>query len=275
MDHKLKNLLIDAPALMGIVNVTPDSFSDGGMFISTDKAIAHGMAQAGQGAKILDIGGESTRPGAQAVDVEEELRRVIPVIEGLKKSGALLSVDTRNARTMEAALAAGADIINDISALMHNPKSIDIIAQSGAPVCLMHMQGQPQTMQSAPHYDDVLVEVLRFFEQRLDICAKAGIKTEQIILDPGIGFGKTVEHNLTLIKNLKELKRFNLPVLLGVSRKRFIAAISNNEEASDRLPGSIAAALWGIENGADILRIHDVSETAQAIKTYQAINTAR
>lgn len=275
MRHKLAGLLEDAPILMGIVNVTPDSFSDGGQFFDTDRAVAHGLKLLEDGAQILDIGGESTRPGAEAVSIEEELRRVIPVIEGLKGKAAHISIDTRNASVMAGAIAAGATIVNDVSALAHDPDSMGVVADSGVPVCLMHMKGTPETMQDAPEYGDVLSEVLAYFEARIAACVRAGIAEDQIILDPGIGFGKTVEHNLLLLKNLSALKCFGLPVLLGVSRKRFIAAVSKGEPEDARLPGSLAAALWGLEQGAEIFRVHDVAETRQAFSVYDGIQSVR
>lgn len=273
-NHALAHLLEHEPVLMGVVNVTPDSFSDGGDFLESETAVAHGRALLLKGAHILDIGGESTRPNAEIISVEEELRRVIPVIEGLKEHAPYISIDTRNAKVMRAAIKAGANIVNDVSALTHDPESASVIAQSDVSVCLMHMQGTPQTMQNAPSYENVVDDILRYFDELLDFCIGAGIHRDKIILDPGIGFGKTLEHNLSLLKNLKAFKCFGLPLLLGVSRKSFIAAASKGESAGDRLPGSLAAALWGLEQGADIFRVHDVAETAQAFAIHRAIKAA-
>ena len=259
---------------MGVVNVTPDSFSDGGDHAAPDAAITHGQQLFAEGADILDIGGESTRPGATPVSAKEELARVIPVIEGLSGAGVPISIDTRNAVVMQTALKAGAAIVNDVSALQHDPKSLNVVAEAGCPVVLMHAQGDPQTMQDAPRYDDVVTEVRVFFEARLASCAEAGITQDRIILDPGIGFGKTLEHNLELLKNLRQFNDLGCPILLGVSRKRFIDAIAEVPSPKDRLPGSLAAGLAGLAQGVHILRVHDVAPTVQALKVWQAIQQA-
>ncbi len=277
-DQFLAHIQSGQPMVMGIVNVTPDSFSDGGQFATTDTAIAHGRRLLEEGAHILDIGGESTRPGADTVSVEDEKARVVPVIEGLRdaaaKAGAYLSVDTRNAATMAAVIEAGADIINDITALEGDPASMDVVARSGLPVILMHMQGEPQQMQDNPQYDDVVTEVREYLDARIEACVAAGIDRSLIILDPGIGFGKTVEHNLSLMKHLDDYAESGLPLLLGVSRKSFIGLLDDNAPATDRLGGSLAAALAGYSRGAAILRIHDVAATRQALMIWRAIEDA-
>ena len=277
-DQFLAHIQSGQPMVMGIVNVTPDSFSDGGQFATTDTAIAHGRRLLEEGAHILDIGGESTRPGADTVSVEDEKARVVPVIEGLRdaaaKAGAYLSVDTRNAATMAAVIEAGADIINDITALEGDPASMDVVARSGLPVILMHMQGEPQKMQDNPEYDDVVTEVRAYLDARIEACVAAGIDRSLIILDPGIGFGKTVEHNLSLMKHLDDYAESGLPLLLGVSRKSFIGLLDDNAPATDRLGGSLAAALAGYSRGAAILRVHDVAATRQALMIWRAIEDA-
>lgn len=250
--------------IMGVVNATPDSFSDGGDY----DGVKHGRKLLEQGADILDIGGESTRPGAKTVQVEEEIQRIRPVISALK--GAEISIDTRNALTMHAAIEAGATMLNDVSALRHDPESVNIVSQSTLPICLMHMQGSPEDMQTAPKYSSVIDEICAFFEERLNFCTSNGIKEENVILDPGIGFGKTLEHNLTIIKNLHEFKRFNCKLLLGVSRKSFIEKISGETDPKKRLSGSLAASLYNIEH-VDVLRVHDVWQTRQALTVFDAI----
>jgi len=263
------------PLIMGVVNVTPDSFSDGGKCYDTADAIAHGMRLLEEGAHILDIGGESTRPGADKVSIEEEIQRVVPVVNALKEQGAsIISIDTRNAKTMHESINSGANFINDISGLLGDPNSVSVVADSDLPVCIMHMQGAPKTMQNLPHYDCVLDEVMAFFEARLEFCRKHGVAQNRVILDPGIGFGKTLEHNLTLIKNLKEFHHFGCPLLLGVSRKSFIGAVSGEGDPKQRVAGSLAAALYGLDAGVQIFRVHDVKETRQAFQVHQAIKQA-
>jgi len=258
--------------IMGVVNVTPDSFSDGGHYLGAEDAINHGLKLLEEGADILDIGGESTRPGAETVSIDEEISRVVPVIKGLAGKVKFISIDTRNAKTMRAAIDAGANIINDVSGLTHDPKSIEIAAQSNLPVCIMHMQGTPQTMQNKPDYDDILSEIEAFFAERIKTCNAAGIKN--IILDPGIGFGKTLQHNLKILNNLERFKALGCPILLGVSRKSFIHKLCNIPNPERRIPGTIAATLAGLEQGAEIHRVHDVSEVRQAMDVYQAIRSA-
>ncbi|MFP4386732.1 MAG: dihydropteroate synthase [Alphaproteobacteria bacterium] len=271
-DEIMELLKAGKPLIMGVLNVTPDSFSDGGDYYAAKTAARHATDMIEQGAAIIDVGGESTRPGAETVPIEEEKKRVLPVIKALRQEDVpIISIDTRNAETMRAAIEAGANFVNDISGLTYDEQSASIVAQSGLPVCIMHMKGTPQTMQSQAHYDDVCDEVLAFFEQRLIFCDKQGIQPNKIILDPGIGFGKTLEHNLTLIKNLKKFHDFGCPILLGVSRKSFIGTISKEENPKNRVPGSIAAALYGLESGVQIFRVHDVKETRQAFDVYDAI----
>lgn len=270
-----RQLPFTRPIIMGVLNVTPDSFSDGGNFIDADKAVRHARAMMAAGADIIDIGGESTRPGATPVWEGEEADRIVPVIERLADERALLSVDSRNAFVMEKALTAGAHIVNDVSALTHDPESMALVAMTGAPVVLMHAQGDPRTMQDDPHYDHALLDIFDYLEARIEICLRAGIARDKIIIDPGIGFGKrVVRDNLALINGLILFQTLGCPVLLGASRKRFIGAITGIEDASERVSGSLAAALKGVIEGADILRVHDVAETAEAMKMAQAFADA-
>lgn len=258
------------PLVMGVLNVTPDSFSDGGQFLDAGKAIRHGRAMVAAGADIIDIGGESTRPGADPVWEGEEADRVVPVIEALAADGVTLSIDSRNAFVMEKALAAGAHIVNDVSALTHDPDSLSLVARTGAPVVLMHAQADPRTMQDDPIYDHVLLDVYDYLAARIKACEAAGIDRRNIIVDPGIGFGKrVVKDNLALINGLLLFQTLGCPVLLGASRKRFIGAITGVDDAEDRMAGSLAAAIIGAELGADIVRVHDVQQTAEALKVIQ------
>lgn len=256
---------------MGIVNVTPDSFSDGGDFADAEAAVARGQALIDAGADILDIGGESTRPGSHPTSIETEIDRVAPVIEALAKRGHLISIDSRHAAVMAAALDAGAKIINDVTALTGDPDSLDLAARSGAPIILMHMLGAPLTMQLNPTYQNVVEDIRAYLADRIDACRAAGIASARILVDPGIGFGKTVEHNVTLIRELQRFGDLAAGVLLGASRKSFIGALSANEPAKQRLGGSIAVALAGASRGARVLRVHDVAETVQALKTWRAV----
>lgn len=258
------------PILMGVVNVTPDSFSDGGQFLKPEDAVAHGRRLIEEGAHILDIGGESTRPGAEPVSADEEIARVVPVIEGLKGCKAVLSVDARRTEVMRAALQAGATMINDVQALQADG-ALELVADSKASVCLMHMKGEPGTMQDNPQYEDVVAEVYEFLQERMAACEAAGIPKDRIIVDPGVGFGKTLDHNLDLLHNIQKFHTLGVPVLVGASRKRFIEAIDSGAESGQRLPGSLAAALWGMLNGVQIFRVHDVAETRQAFQVFQAI----
>ena len=257
---------------MGVVNVTPDSFSDGGETLDADAAIARGRAMIAEGADIIDVGGESTRPGAAPLDPKDEIARVLPVIRALAFEGAVVSVDTCHAAVITAAVAEGARIVNDVSALTAEPGSLAGAARVGAHVILMHMKGDPRTMQDDPHYDDVVAEVAAYLAGRIEACVRAGIPRAKIAVDPGIGFGKTVAHNVALIANLKSLKALGCPVVLGVSRKSFIGKLSRGEPPKARLAGSLAAALAGIARGADIVRVHDVAETRQALAVAAAIS---
>ena len=261
-------LSLDRPLLMGVVNVTPDSFSDGGLYDRTEEAIAHAAALANEGADIVDIGGESTRPGADPLPVDDELGRVLPVLEGVRGIAARISIDTRRSRVMTAAAAAGARFLNDVSALTHDPDSLAAARESGLPVILMHAQGDPKTMQENPTYADVLLEVFDFLEDRVRRCEQAGIPRHRLIADPGIGFGKTVAHNLTLLAGLALLHGLGLPLCLGTSRKRFIGSLTGEPEPRRRLYGSVAAALAGVAQGAQILRVHDVAPTRQALSVW-------
>jgi dihydropteroate synthase len=255
--------------VMGIVNVTPDSFSDGGTYLEADAAIAHGRDLLAAGADLVDVGGESTRPGAAAVGAAEEIARVTPVIEALASDGATVSVDTSKAAVAEAALSAGAGIVNDVTALA-DPGMAAICAARGPGLVLMHMKGTPRTMQDNPVYEDVVIEVREFLAERLRFAVDAGIDEETIWLDPGIGFGKTVEHNLELIARLGELADLGRPIVIGASRKNFIGAITGRE-VGDRLGGSIATNVLGLANGAEVLRVHDVAETIQALRVAERI----
>ena len=257
------------PVVMGILNVTPDSFSDGGRFASLTEAIARAQDMAEEGAAIIDVGGESTRPGAAEVPVDEELRRVIPVVEWLaSRLDVPLSVDTRKPEVMRAAISAGASMVNDVGAL-GAPGALEAVAASDVAVCLMHMQGEPQTMQQAPRYADVLAEVRDFLRERALRCVAAGIQRERIVVDPGFGFGKDLEHNLTLLRGLPQIAADGLPVLAGLSRKRMIAQITGQADG-DRLAGSLALATLAARNGARIVRAHDVGATVAALRIVAA-----
>lgn len=263
----------DRPLVMGIVNVTPDSFSDGGTAFAPEAALARARAHVAAGADILDIGGESTRPGAADVPVAQEITRTIPVIRAIRAAGITtpISIDTRKAAVAEAALAAGADIVNDVSALTHDPDLAAVVVQAGVPICLMHAQGTPQTMQAGPRYGDVLAEVYDWLAARLDFAVAQGINPARIITDPGIGFGKTLAHNLTLLRGLSRFHALGAPILLGASRKRFIGTISGVDEATRRMPGSLAVALHAAAQGVQIIRVHDVMETVQALALWRAL----
>lgn len=263
---------LDQPQVMAILNVTPDSFSDGGRNLDPAAAAEAGFAMAAQGAAIVDIGGESTRPGAKPVWEQDEIERVLPVIRQLAASGTAISIDTRKAAVMEAALAAGAALVNDVSALTFDPLSAQAVASAGCPVVLMHHQGSPETMQSAPRYErPVLIEVYDWLEERIAAAVSAGIDRSRIIVDPGIGFGKTVQHNLELMNGLAMLQGLGCPVLLGASRKRMIGALAGEAPAQQRLAGSIALALKGAEQGVQLIRVHDVAETVQALKLWRGL----
>ncbi len=260
---------LSKPRVMGIVNVTPDSFSDGGKFNTTEKAIEHALQLVEEGAEILDIGGESTRPGATPVPLDEELKRVIPVIEGLRDVGVPLSIDTYKPQVMQAAITAGADIVNDVCAL-REPHALEIVAASKAGVCLMHMQGRPQTMQADPQYDNVVSEVTDFLKARLDAAEQAGIDRSRIVLDPGFGFGKRTAHNLTLLNHLNDIQALGLPLLIGISRKSVLGQVVGSS-VDERIHASIAASVVSVMKGANIVRVHDVKPTIDALKIVQAV----
>ena len=266
-----RTIRLDQPQVMGIVNATPDSFSDGGQFADAAGAAEAGARMAAAGAAIVDVGGESTRPGAQTIWEGDEIDRVVPVIRQLAAGGAAVSVDTRKAAVMESALAAGARLVNDVSALTFDARSVEVVATSGAPVVLMHHQGDPQTMQDNPRYDDVLVEVYEWLEERIAAAEAAGIARDRILVDPGFGFGKTVAHNLELMNGLALLHGLGCPIVLGASRKRTIGALSNEAPADERLGGSMAFALKAVEQGAQVVRVHDVPETVQALKVWRGL----
>lgn len=262
--------------IMGIVNVTPDSFYDGGKRFDSARAVADACEMVDAGAEILDVGGESTRPGAQPVSFDEELRRVLPVIRELRKNlNVPISIDTYKEAVARAALDAGADIVNDISALQFDPAMAALVAAEGVPLILMHMQGVPRTMQREPHYRDVVQEVRDFLADRVGSANQAGIDKERLIVDPGIGFGKTLVHNLALLKNLKSLKTLGQPLLVGVSRKAFIGKLLNTASPEERLEGSLAAAVAAALSGANIMRVHDVRETVRALRVADAIRLGR
>lgn len=254
---------------MGIVNVTPDSFSDGGRYCSPTGAVEHGLQLVDEGADILDIGGESTRPGAAAVSIDDELGRVLPVLEGLYHCGVPLSVDTMKPAVMQASLAAGADMINDVRALKE-PGALQAVAASAAAVCLMHMQGEPRTMQQAPRYVDVVAEVKAFLRERVRAALEAGIVRERLVIDPGFGFGKSLGHNLDLLRRLGEFSDLKLPLLAGVSRKSMIGALTG-ATMEERVHGSVAAALLAVQRGARIVRVHDVKATRDALAVLAAV----
>jgi dihydropteroate synthase len=258
------------PAVMGVVNVTPDSFSDGGLYLDPDAAVAHGEELAAEGAAILDVGGESTRPGADPVSADEELQRVVPVVERLAVGGAArVSVDTTKLAVAEAALQAGARIVNDVSAFRHEPELAGLVASAGASCCLMHMLGDPRTMQDDPRYDDVVSDVRAFLEERLAFAVGEGVPEERVWLDPGIGFGKTVEHNLELLRRLDEIVAIGRPVVIGTSRKSFLGRLTGREP-QDRVPGTIATNVIAYERGASIFRVHDVAPVVDALKVAAA-----
>jgi dihydropteroate synthase len=251
--------------VMGVVNVTPDSFSDGGLFLDADAAVEHGRLLRAEGADVLDIGGESTRPGAAPVSAEQERDRVVPVIESLAADGSRVSVDTTKAEVARAALAAGATIVNDVSALRFSADMAGLVADAGAVCVLMHMRGEPRTMQDDPRYDDVVDDVRAFLEERLAFAVGEGVGEERIWLDPGIGFGKTVEHNLELLRRLEELVAIGPPVVVGTSRKSFLGRLSGGRAEHERLPGTLATNVMALERGASVFRVHDVAPVVDAL----------
>jgi dihydropteroate synthase len=265
------SLELTFPSIMGVVNVTPDSFSDGGRFLAAEAALEQALTLVREGASIVDIGGESTRPGSEPVSADEELRRVLPVIEALAGSvGVPISVDTMKADVARRALAAGATMINDVSALRYDDAMLDVVAGTGCPVCIMHMQGMPKTMQEDPRYGDVVDEVLRFLEERLTSMLARGVREEQVMIDPGIGFGKTVAHNLALLDGLSRFTALGRPVLLGASRKRFLGAILG-AEPGERVIGTVATTVIGYLAGAHVFRVHDVKPNFEALRVALAV----
>ncbi|MGC2048971.1 MAG: dihydropteroate synthase [Gallionella sp.] len=263
-------LNLSRPLVMGIINVTPDSFSDGGRHLSCDAALEHAQRLIAEGADLLDIGGESTRPGATPVSVQQEMARVLPVIEGLRGVSVPVSVDTSKPEVMQAAIAAGAQMVNDIDAL-RDAAAMHEIASGNVAVCLMHKQGDPQTMQTQPHYQNVVAEVRDFLHGRIAAAEAAGIQRNRIVIDPGFGFGKTLEHNLALLRHLDKLAELGVPVLAGLSRKSMLGALTG-QDVTQRLPASIAAALIAVQRGAAIVRVHDVQATVDALKILNAVN---
>lgn len=272
LDCNGRVLCLDVPRVMGIVNVTPDSFSDGGAHATAEAAIAHGLRLVAEGADLLDIGGESTRPGAAEVSIDEELRRVLPVVEGLARVTRVpISIDTSKPEVMRAAIEAGAGMINDVYGLRRDG-ALDAAAALGVPVVLMHMQGEPRGMQDAPEYDDVVGEVHRFLAERIFSAEMAGIEKRRIVVDPGFGFGKTTAHNLALLAQLARFVELGVPVLAGLSRKRSIGALTGREAPAERMAGSVAAHLIAAQRGARILRVHDVAQTVDALKIWNAVD---
>jgi len=262
--------------IMGVINVTPDSFSDGGRYLAAEAAIAHGLVLEAEGADILDVGGESTRPGADPVSETEELRRVMPVIEGLieRGTGAQMSIDTSKAEVAARALAAGATLVNDVTALRGDPAMAEVVTGAGADCCLMHMLGDPRTMQRDPHYDDVVGDIKAFLAERLAFAVQAGIAEERILLDPGIGFGKTIEHNLELLRRLGEFLDLGRPLVIGTSRKAFLGRLTGRESPDDRVAGTIATNVLAYERGARVFRVHDVAPLRDALTVTAATVSA-
>jgi dihydropteroate synthase len=273
---ELRQLRVRSPTIMGVLNVTPDSFSDSGLFLETPAAVAHGLALQRDGAAIIDVGGESTRPGAQPVPGELERDRVVPVIEGLVSAGttATISIDTTKLDVAEAALAAGATYVNDVSAFRVDPELAGLVADRAVDCCLMHMRGEPLTMQRDPRYDDVVDDVRAFLEERLDWAVREGVREDRIMLDPGIGFGKTVDHNLELLRRLDELCTLGRPIVIGTSRKSFLAKLTGRPDG-DRLAGTIATNVLALERGASVFRVHDVAPLRDALAVAAATVSGR
>jgi dihydropteroate synthase len=271
LDCAGRKLMLDRPRVVGIVNVTPDSFSDGGKLADTDAAVAHALKLAGEGADMLDIGGESTRPGAADVSLDEELARVVPLIERLvARTDLPISIDTSKPEVMRAAVAAGAGMINDVYALRREG-ALDVVAELGVPVCLMHMQGEPRSMQDAPQYDDVVGEVHRFLMDRVFACELAGIDKRKVMVDPGFGFGKDLEHNLALLRALERFSDLGSGAYVGLSRKSMIGKLTGRDDPAERAAGSVAAALIAVQRGARMVRVHDVAATVDALAVWQAV----
>lgn len=267
----------DPLRVMGVLNVTPDSFSDGGRYLESDAAVAHGVELIAAGAAILDVGGESTRPGAQPVGADEERRRVVPVIEALtaRHSGVQISIDTSKASVAAAAIDAGATLVNDVTALRAEPAMAAIVAARGTDCCLMHMLGEPRTMQVDPRYDDVVSDVKAFLEERMAFAVRSGVAEERILLDPGIGFGKTLEHNLELLRRLEEIVALGRPVVIGTSRKSFLGRLTGRSDPHDRVPGTIATNVLAYERGARVFRVHDVAPVLDALRVTAATVSPR
>jgi dihydropteroate synthase len=264
-----QTLDLTRPVVMGVLNVTPDSFSDGGRFLDLEAAVAHGLRMAEEGAAIIDVGGESTRPGADPVSVDEEISRVVPVVESLRaQTGAVISVDTSKPAVMRAAAAAGAGLLNDVRAFSE-AGALEVAAATRCAMCVMHMQGDPRTMQLAPHYDDVVSEVAAFLQARVEACRAAGVDADRLVVDPGFGFGKTLEHNLELLRQLRKVGA-GWPIMVGLSRKSFVGRITGRP-AGDRVHGSVAMAMLAVLNGARIVRVHDIGPTLDALKTVMAV----
>ncbi|HZX90366.1 MAG TPA: dihydropteroate synthase [Rudaea sp.] len=271
LDCRGRALRLDQPRIAGIINVTPDSFSDGGLHFDAGAAIAHGLRMVEEGADVLDVGGESTRPGAHEVSANEEIARVVPVIEELAKQTSVpIAIDTSKPEVMRAAVAAGAGFINDVFALRRDG-ALDAAADLKVPVCLMHMQGEPRTMQQAPHYDDVVSDVRRFLAERIFACEMSGIDKKRIVVDPGFGFGKTLDHNLALLRALDQFAALGVPLLAGLSRKGMIGTLTGRGNPADRAAGSAAAALLAVQKGAAIVRVHDVAATRDALAVWQGV----
>ena len=272
-----KDRLLDTrkPLVMGVLNITPDSFSDGGLFLDPERAADRALEMMAEGADIIDVGGESTRPSAPVVSAEEERRRVIPVIERLAREAEItVSIDTYKPEIAEIAIASGATIVNDVAAASLDPKMLEIVAESGCGYICMHMQGNPRTMQKAPSYSNVVDEVARYFTKVIAHYEASGMLADQIVLDVGIGFGKSVDHNLELLAHLESYKKHGRPILLGVSRKSFIGRVLGVEKATERLAASLACVCWGLKAGVGLFRVHDVSETSQVVRMWQAIEAA-
>ena len=265
-------LTLDRPRVMGVLNVTPDSFSDGGEHLDPRQAVAAGLRLAEEGADIIDVGGESTRPGASAIAADLEQARILPVISALAGHGLLVSVDTRNASTMAAALDAGATVVNDISGLTHDPRACAVVAERGCPVVLMHMRGEPDTMEALVEYDDVVSDVRRELAARVDAAERADVRRENIVLDPGISFAKRWEQNTTLLRGIPRLAELGFPIMVGVSRKLFVRALPGGNRPKDRFAGSLAAGLFAVAQGASILRCHDVAGTVQALRAWTVLD---
>ena len=267
----ISGLSMTEPQVMGILNVTPDSFSDGGRYIDPESALTQAQSMIREGATIIDVGGESTRPGAAVVPVDEETARVAQVVDTLAKGGVCVSIDTRKAPVAAKAAELGAKILNDVSAMSYDPAMAEVAASAGLPICLMHAQGTPETMQADPRYDDVVLDVYDYLAERIEVALAAGIKRTQIIVDPGIGFGKTLQHNLALLRRMSIFHSLGCPILLGASRKRFIGEISGAQDAAERMAGSVSVALDGIRQGVQIVRVHDTLHTRQAISLQTAL----